>query len=119
LTTTARFFLDHYVDAADKEVFANLNRDGSHYNWTNDDTSKCNEWKNGYHSTEHALILYMFGKNLERKDIELYFAVSPSQVDSFVARPYFFLGREKSRQDLGEIAGMGLRKVKVVFDQIY
>ncbi|NPV00487.1 MAG: hypothetical protein HPY53_03795 [Brevinematales bacterium] len=84
-------------------------------------TSKCNEWKNGFHTTEHALVMYILGKNLEGKPVDLYFAVPPSQADTFIAKPYLFEGTEVTRANLGNftVDGTVLTKVKVTFKDIY
>ncbi|OHD53679.1 MAG: hypothetical protein A2Y33_07090 [Spirochaetes bacterium GWF1_51_8] len=82
---------------------------------------KCNAWKNGFHSSEHALVMYILGKNLEKKPVDLYFAVPPGQAGTFIAKPYIFEGTEHSRTNLGNIVidGTTLSKVKVSFGEIY
>ncbi len=118
LAKTSSFWLNHYIDKQNKGIYDGVKRDGSGWDWPLSSNSKCNAWKNGYHATEHALLLYMFGRQLERKTVSLYFAIPASQVPSFVARPYIFQGTEVSRQEMGD-AGNGLRKVKVTFDKLY
>jgi hypothetical protein len=65
--------------------------------------------------------MYILGKNLEGKPVDLYFAVSPAQADTFIAKPYLFEGAEVSRTNLGNftVDGTTLAKVKVTFKDIY
>lgn len=118
LQKTLAFWKTHYVDARYKGVYDGRKRDGAGWGWPVSSTSKCNQWKNGYHATEHALIMYIAGHHLENKPLSLYFAIPAAQVDSFVARPYLFDGRVTKREDLGALPG-GLRKVKVTFDRLF
>jgi hypothetical protein len=122
LAKTQQGWLDHYVDKTHGEVYPTLHRDGSKtWSWGPTDTAKCNDWKNGYHSTEHALIMYLTGRNLEGKPSQLHFAVPPAVKASFVARPYLFLGKETGRKDLGQlfVDGETLAKVRVSFEALY
>mgnify|MGYP000064523678 CR=1 FL=1 len=118
LSKTLAFWKKHYVDRQYKGIYDGRKRDGSGWGWPVSSTSKCNQWKNGYHAAEHALIMYILGHHLEKKAVPLYFAVPANQVQTFVPRPYIFQGRVVKREDLGD-AGGGLRKVRVTFDGIY
>lgn len=115
---TLQFWMNHYIDKTNKGIYDGVKRDGSGWGWPTSSTSKCNVWKNGYHETEHALIMYILGTQLENKPVPLYFAVPADQVNTFPATPYFYQGREISRKDLGDL-GDGLRKVQVLFAEIY
>ena len=53
-------------------------------------TAKAFHWKNGYHETERALILYLMAKQKKNEKAYLYYALPKSAVKS--ARPYFFRG---------------------------
>lgn len=124
LTETGGNWLEHYVDRtrAVREVYPGIDRTGNPgWTWPDSDTAKCNLWKNGFHSTEHALVMYLLGKYLERAPVTLHFAVPDADVDTFVARPYTFLGREVSRTRGSTISvgGAELRQVEVTFDQLY
>jgi hypothetical protein len=59
-----------------------------------DDTTrhfnKAQQWKNGYHSAEHALVGYITGQELNAKPVTLYFAFDATAAD---VRPYMFSGR--------------------------
>ena len=124
LGLTSSGFLDKYVDRsrAAREVVSSIKRDGTGYNWPDTDTAKCNEWKNGFHSTEHALVMFLTSHYLANTPAPLYFAFTPAELDAQArgSRPYTFQGRYVSHEDLGPIAGdpAGRHKVKVLFDQL-
>lgn len=102
-------------------IFDGVQRDGSGHHWPADSTSKAWHWKNAYHETEHALIMYIIGRQMEGKNVELYFAVPESQKETFVAKPYMYEGKEVNREYLNsfEVDGQQLRKVKVTFTDVY
>lgn len=119
---TQAHWLTDFVDPTNHEVFPDIKRDGSPgYSWSADSTAKCNEWKNGYHSTEHALVSYLTASWLVDKPAELYFAVPASEVETFVARPYFFHGKESKRVagEMLEVPGEPLREVRVSFSELF
>ena len=71
LAVTARGWLDDYVDPVNGEIWPSIRADGSKaWNWEPGDSAKANEWKNGFHSTEHALVLYLHGTWLEGSEAE-------------------------------------------------
>lgn len=122
LDKTAGHWLTDYVDPTFGEIIPGIRRDGQKvYNWPPTDTAKCNQWKNAYHSTEHALVLYLHGKHMEDQPVTLYFAVPEAEVESFIAKPYIFDGRELSRSPMEtfEVGGRTLRKVAVEFVELY
>lgn len=121
---TQAHWLSDYVDTRRpaREIIPGIRQDGTPvYGWPDDDTAKCNEWKNGFHSVEHALVLYISGRYLEDRPVELHFAVPEAEVSTFIAKPYVFDGREVSRTPAEEltVGGRTLRHVVVTFDQIY
>ena len=123
LQRTGRNWLNDYVDDREVgELIPSINRNGAPaYSWPDQDTAKCNLWKNGYHSSEHALVMFLLGRNLEGQPAELHFAVPDDMAESFVATPYIFSGREVSRTESGDLSiGVDeLQHVVVAFDQIY
>jgi hypothetical protein len=124
LDETSTHFRTDYVDRTRpaRELVPSVGRDGSWvYPWPNADTAKCNEWKNGFHSTEHALVMSLISSWAQGVPLELYFAFPAAQVDALAAAtwPYTFPGRVVDWQDLGPLAGDASRhKVKVRFDQL-
>lgn len=121
---TQQHWLEDYVDRSRpvREVISGIRRDGSPvYGWPDTDTAKCNMWKNGFHSVEHALVSYLAGTHDENIEAELHFAVVEADVQSFIAKPYTLDGREVSRtpEENVTIAGSTLRHVRVRFDQLY
>ncbi len=123
LANTQANWVGDYVDRVYAgEVIPSIRRDGSPaYGWPPGDTAKCNEWKNGFHSTEHALILSILGNQREGAEVSLSFAVPPEDAADFIARPYIFEGREVRREPAAavEVGGRTLQVVKVVFRDIY
>jgi len=91
------------------------------YPWPNSDTAKCNEWKNGFHAAEHALVMYLFSHYLAATPAPLYFALPAADVAALAAlsRPYTFLGRVAQVEDLRPLASDATRHVvRVSFDQL-
>ncbi|MEO1227365.1 MAG: hypothetical protein AAFZ18_00570 [Myxococcota bacterium] len=123
LASSGQAWLDAYVDRQwNFEVFTGLTPQGQPvYQGPPNDTFKCNEWKNGYHSTEHALVMYLHGRHLEGLSAPLYFAVPEDTVETFVARPYYFRGSELERTTGSTVAAGGrtLRSVQVSFTDLY
>ncbi|HET9450686.1 MAG TPA: AGE family epimerase/isomerase [Aggregicoccus sp.] len=121
--TSAEQWRARFVDRSRPagEVFPSIKRDGSGWGWSDSDTAKCNEWKSGFHSTEHALVLYLFSHWLHGEPAPLYFAFPADRVAELAAasRPYTLLGRVVDHQDLGPLAAdPSLHKVRVRFDQL-
>lgn len=99
LARTAQGWLDYYVDKKWGEVYSGIQWDGQpSAEWEEESTSKVWDWKNGFHSAEHALIMYLMGTTLEKKNAQLFFAVPTQQVSTFKAVPYIFTGAETSRK---------------------
>ncbi len=124
LSHTATNFRADYVDRSrpSRELVSSVNRDGSWvYPWPNGDTAKCNVWKNGFHSTEHALVMSAISSWAQGVPLELYFAFPAAQVDALAAAtwPYTFPGHVVDWTDLGALTDDPTRhKVKVRFDQL-
>jgi hypothetical protein len=119
LKETGSFWMN-FVEGTDKECYTEINGDGSAPTggWQADKTT---EWKNGFHSVEHAVIMYIHGKWLEDQPLDMYFAVPTADIDTFVARPYLFDATVSGRTNVEEISidSVPLRKVKVSFTEIY
>ena len=117
---TAPHFVADYVDRTRpaREVVSSVSRTGSWvYPWPNADTAKCNEWKNGFHSTEHALVMYLFSHWLAGTEAPLHFAFPAAQVAALAAaaRPYTFQGTVARWEDQGALAGDPTRHHVVVW----
>ncbi len=123
LATAASEWRARYVDRTRpaREVIPAIRPNGTGYGWPDADTAKANEWKSGFHSTEHALVLYLFSHWLAGQPAPLYFAFPADRVAALAAtsRPYTFLGRVVDHEDLGPLASdPSLHKVRVRFDQL-
>lgn len=124
LGTTAANFRGDYVDRTRpvREVVSTVDRTGKWvYGWPDHDTAKCNEWKNGFHTTEQALVMAAFSSWLTAKPLQLYFAfpAAEAQTRGALATPYSFLGHVAAVEDKGALAAdPALHKTLVSFDQI-
>ncbi len=123
LAATAGHWIEDFVDdAGPGGVIPGIGRGGQPaFGWRRSDTAKCNQWKSGYHATEHAVVLYLHGRDREGLPATLHFAVDPAAVDDFAARPYLYAGTETARRP-GEtltVGGRTLRAVAVDFVDIY
>lgn len=115
--TAANFradFVDRFRDA--RELVPSVRRDGSWYGWSPSSTAKCNEWKSGFHSTEHALVMFLFSHWLANTPAPLHFAWPPAEIAARAARatPYTFQGKVASVEDKGPLAGDPTRNHVVV-----
>lgn len=124
VATTSQHFRADYVDRtrAARELVSSVSQNGAWvYPWPDADNAKCNEWKNGFHSTEHALVMKLFSHWAEGTAAPLYFAFPAARVEELAARarPYTFQGRVAKVEDLGALSGDPSRhKVRVSFDQL-
>jgi hypothetical protein len=103
LARTQTYWLRHFVDRRYGEVYGGLSPAGeppSH-------SLKQHQWKNGYHSTEHALVGYLAWHALRREPAPLYFATPPG------ARltPYFFEGSVVRSERVGSFDGQPITRV--------
>lgn len=118
LEKTGAAWISDYVDTTRpvREVVPGINREGGWvWSWSDDDTAKCNQWKSGYHSAEHAVVMAVHGAALSKTPITLHFAVeAPS---GFQARPYVFPGIEVARREVGpaEVGGRSLTELEIDF----
>jgi hypothetical protein len=125
LGATGPHFVADYVDRTRpaRELVPSVSQTGAWvWGWTDADTAKCNEWKNGFHSTEHALVMSLFSHWLAGTPATLYFAFPAGQVAALAAtaRPYTWEGRVVAWTDLGPLAADATRhKVQVTFDQLH
>ena len=124
LAATAGHWLSDYVDGTYEigEIIPGIKRDGSPvWTWPATDNAKCNEWKNAFHSSEHALIMSLLGQYREDGEVELHFAVPADQVETFIAKPYTFEGRVVGREAGAHftLGGRELTAVTVRFRDIY
>lgn len=122
LAKTCQHWLDGFVDQQYGEVYFSIKRDGSKgWDWAVDDVMKCFLWKNGFHSVEHAVVMYIHGQSLENKPVSLFFAVPTEEKKQFIAKPYIFEGKEIERTGAGLITiyGKELEKVNVKFQSIF
>ena len=121
LAQTARHFREDYVDRTRpaREVVSSISQTGAWvYPWPDTDNAKCNQWKSGFHTSEHALVMYLFSSWLGGTTAPLYFAFPSGSVDAMAAaaRPYTLEGRVARFEDLGPLTGDPSRhKVRVHF----
>ena len=119
--TTAFWLRGGFVDRGRpvRGIHSGIRWDGSLYGNVEEWDSKAHFWKNGYHETEHALVLYLLSCQLQEQPAILYFAVPGRKIADFRPRPYLFQGREVSRSDRGQIPGTGLQKLRIEFKDLH
>jgi hypothetical protein len=121
---TSAHFRSDYVDRTRpaREVVPSISRGGAWVRrWPDNDTAKAGMWKNGFHSTEHAMVMMLLGHYLENTPAQLYFALPAADLAKMAAdsRPYTFLGRVAKVEDLRPLASDPTRRVvRVSFDQL-
>lgn len=117
-------FLTDYVDGTlpARELIPSIKRNGTRaYPWPVGDTAKCNEWKSGFHSTEHALVLSLVGDWRTGAQPVLHFAVPAAESTSFNATPYVFDGTVVQRAATAavDLDGLALTPVAVTFERLH
>jgi mannose/cellobiose epimerase-like protein (N-acyl-D-glucosamine 2-epimerase family) len=119
--TTAFWLNGGFIDRRRpvRGVRSGIKWDGRLYGDNEEWDAKAHFWKNGYHETEHALVLYLLSCQLQEQPAFLYFAVPAEKAGVFQPQPYLFQGREVSRADLGAIQGTTLRKFRIGFDALH
>jgi mannose/cellobiose epimerase-like protein (N-acyl-D-glucosamine 2-epimerase family) len=119
--TTAFWLRGGFVDRGRpaRGIHSGIKWDGRLYGDNEEWDAKAFFWKNGYHETEHALVLYLLSSQLQEQPALLHFAVPAEKLAAFQPRPYVFQGREVSRTDLGPIQGTALRRVRIGFGEIH
>ena len=73
------------------------------------------EWKNAYHSFEHALVGYIVGQSLNDKAVTLYYAFS-TDASTKSAQPYYYSGKLTGAEE--KVDGQGQRTQKVTFTNV-
>ena len=93
LNSTYEYWMDHFVDRKDCEVWHELNCDGN----PNLSIPKIHIWKNGYHSFEHALVAYITTSSINNKEVTLYWALNNGiNIEKEYINPYYFKGEIKN-----------------------
>lgn len=87
LARSYRYWLNEMVDPLHGEVWSGRG-DGDF----RPPLFKANNWKNGYHSLEHALVAYITTAFGRQQPVELYFSIA-TDLDNHHLQPYFFDGR--------------------------
>jgi mannose/cellobiose epimerase-like protein (N-acyl-D-glucosamine 2-epimerase family) len=87
LEKTWRYWLDKLTDKARGEVWGWVSPEGR----VPDDALKQHQWKNGFHSMEHALVGYLAAQGLNERPATLYYALVPG-VPRDTLQPYTFSG---------------------------
>jgi mannose/cellobiose epimerase-like protein (N-acyl-D-glucosamine 2-epimerase family) len=101
------YWFTHFVDKKYGEVWTAL--DGETHA-PKGSFPKQWEWKNAYHSFEHALVGYIVGQQLNGKPVSLYYAF-PNDAQANSARPYFFSGTVRSVESVSDGSGQPMQKV--------
>ena len=108
-------WLTYYVDYKYGEILPDIKRDGSPGGlWKETSSAKVWDWKNGFHSAEHALVSYIHAQALAGRESRLYFAFPAGQ--NLPTKPYLFPGRETQRQTLETFSLGGKPHQKVASD---
>lgn len=79
--------------------------------------AKANHWKNGYHSAEHALVMYLVTSALEGRPAVLHFALPDGEEPPL--RPYVFGGTLVSTERSALPGDGGRRRVRAVFGDLH
>ncbi|MGH3477788.1 MAG: PxKF domain-containing protein, partial [Nocardioidaceae bacterium] len=96
------------------EVFARIERTG-----TMTSLAKSTFGKNMLHAHEHALIMYLHGRELEGKPANLYYALPADRALTAVAKPYWFDATGEYREVTGDLSVLpGHNVVEVSFTGI-
>ena len=121
LKRTTDFWLDgNFIDRGrpQRGIREGIRGDGSLYGDNDVWESKQNNWKNGYHETEHALMMYLTMQARRGLPVTLYFAVTPAQLATFAPQPYYFEADVTSQEVVSDVNDLGLVKVKVEFTNL-
>jgi hypothetical protein len=88
LEHTYSFWFNNFVDKKYHEIYPEVNKDGTALK-----KLKINQWKNGFHSSEHALFGYISSSSINSENVELYFAFNKKKKQAMnEAKPYYFDG---------------------------
>ena len=110
LASTYGYWLKYMVDRAQYEVWG----------WVGGDNQpsrgpKIHQWKNGYHSAEHALVAYVTTQAIQKKPVTLYYAF---KAPTIAVRPYFYSGKVLDSRAEPLPGFPGLQRTKIVFSEI-
>jgi len=111
LPATYDYWFAHFVDHQFGEVWNGV--DGKTHK-PQRNLPKQWEWKNAYHSFEHALVGYIVGQSLADQRVTLYYALSGKEVANS-AHPYYFSGKIERIDE--EAAGDG-RVQRITFSKV-
>ena len=87
LEHTYPYWLEHFVDHHNHEVWGSVHADGSPSTGL-----KIHLWKNGFHQFEHTLVAYITTQGMAGQPITLYYAYPPQHAPK-VLQPYLFHGK--------------------------
>lgn len=121
LEKTTGFWLDSdFVDRTRKirGIRDGVGLDGKFIKNRDPLTVKAHDWKNGYHESEQALVLYLALNSYNEKPSTLYFAVPPELAGGFRPTPYMFGGKALYVTKIGPVLGGRFVKMKAVFGKI-
>jgi mannose/cellobiose epimerase-like protein (N-acyl-D-glucosamine 2-epimerase family) len=99
LPKTYDYWLRYFVDPKYGEVWGGVS---ARTNQPLLGTPKAWQWKNGYHSLEHALVAYITTRQMFGEPVTLYYAFHQLPEQEYRIRPYFYSGRVESIQRAGE-----------------
>jgi mannose/cellobiose epimerase-like protein (N-acyl-D-glucosamine 2-epimerase family) len=108
-----RYWFSHFVDTEFGEVWTNV--DGRTHLPVRK-MPKQWQWKNAYHSFEHALVGYIVAQALNDAPVTLYYAF-PSDDMAKSAQPYYYSGNAIGMEV--EAYGQGQRTQKLTFGNIH
>ena len=113
LVRTYDFWLKRLVDTRQLEVWHMLTLPDHRPRYP-----KVHQWKNAYHSFEHALVAYLTTQAMRRETATLYYAFETDALAS-PARPYLFMGNVEAMRVLPASGSSRTRKVEVTFKDIH
>jgi len=119
LERTSQGWFDFFIDKEYGEVIQGIDPQGRSGEIPLYSNSKVWEWKNGFHSAEHALMMYIHGRALEGRPATLFFAARGNP-KAMAVSPYHFQGRETGRRikSVESLGGVDYTVIEVDFDQI-
>jgi hypothetical protein len=106
------YWFNHFVDTQFGEVWNTV--DGR----THEPVRKMPkqwEWKNAFHSLEHALVGYIVSQTLNDQPITLYYSFQNDEMAKS-AQPYYYSGRVVRSE--GQANGRGERTQKLTFGNV-
>ncbi len=118
--TTEFWFGSDFIDKTRKirGIRESVKLDGSFMKNGDKLTAKAHEWKNGYHESEQAIMLYLLLNSFNKKSSTLYYATESDKVKNFAANPYVFNGKVISLKEDGYILNKKYVRLKAVFEDI-